>query len=80
MVSLSPHPHREILTLIWIDTLEVQEVVLGVNLVELEVQFYHQTRVGMNVAAGRVAHTRKETVIVSVSSLGIDKLCSKFYQ
>jgi hypothetical protein len=25
----------------WIDTLEVQEVVLGVNLVELEVQFYH---------------------------------------
>ena len=26
----------------------------------------------MNVAAGRVAHTRKETVIVSVSTLGID--------
>ena len=42
----------------WIDTLEVQEVVLGVNLVELEVQFYHQTRVGMNVAAAqRFTHT-----------------------
>ena len=33
----------------WVDTLEVQEVVFGVNLVELEIQLYHQTRVRVYV-------------------------------
>ena len=65
----------------WIDTLEVQEVVLGVNLVELEVQFYHHTRVGMNVAAAQRfthTHTREETLLVNASPLGIDNYAQSF--
>jgi hypothetical protein len=77
-VKVYTHVYTYIGKFPWIDTLEVQEVVLGVNLVELEVQFYHQTRVGMNVAAV-ITHThRRKLSLVSVSPLGIDNYAQSF--